>query len=331
MSGRLAALILVVATVACGGPGGGGSGREGGPAAKFIETGELRVVRSEVLSMPWFNWDYGRPQVVFLEEEGKTVKTGDLVAEIDKAGLLKFIDTRRAELQIAQGDLEKLRLEQQTRMLAMDNELTSALSALEQAAIDTQRVEYESESRRKLARLQYQRAWQALGKVRERLESSRLVNAEESKIQQARIVHIRSSLAAAESSLGNFSLRAPAPGLVVHSYGGGRQRWQKVKIGDQPFPGTPIIQLPDLRRMKVATTVDETDINRIEDGQAVMVRVDAFPNRSFHGTIIWISHTCRSRERGSKIKVFDVEVQIEESDPILKPGMTVSCEFTSNG
>ena len=79
--------------------------------------------------------------------------------------------------------------------------------------------------------------------------------------------------------------------------------------------------------MKVQTSVNETDISKIYKGQKVNVRLDAFPRKVFKGSIISISNTVQNKERDSKIKVFFVEVLLDETDRILKPGMTVSCEF----
>ena len=56
----------------------------------------------------------------------------------------------------------------------------------------------------------------------------------------------------------------------------------------------------------------------------VLVRLDALPSVPFNGFIKEISKICFTRE---KEKVFNVVVEISESDLRLKPGMTVSCEY----
>ena len=44
-------------------------------------------------------------------------------------------------------------------------------------------------------------------------------------------------------------------------------RGEKVRVGDELWMGEPIIGLPDLCRMKVSTTVNETDIDKIRNDQ----------------------------------------------------------------
>ena len=43
----------------------------------ITETGELQAVRSKVITMPSFSWDYGRPKITALEKEGKMVTKGE--------------------------------------------------------------------------------------------------------------------------------------------------------------------------------------------------------------------------------------------------------------
>jgi len=85
--------------------------------------------------------------------------------------------------------------------------------------------------------------------------------------------------------------------------------------------------LPDLRQMRVETTVNETDVSKVRIGQKVIVRLDAFPKIAFEGEVTSVSHICRKKDKDSKLMVFDVNVLLDKSDPILRPGMTVSCEL----
>ena len=78
---------------------------------------------------------------------------------------------------------------------------------------------------------------------------------------------------------------------------------------------------------KVITQVNETDFLRINQGQGVIVRLDALPSVTFDGKVSYIGKLCRTKDRTSRQKIFDVEVTLLAPDERLKPGMTVSCEF----
>ncbi len=297
----------------------------GGPEQTFTETGELRAVRNAAVVMPWSHYSYGRPQITFLEEEGTLVERGGVVAEIEKSGVLKVLENEKSNLDIAKADLNKMKVDQQMALEKLDAGYQSALSDLQEARIDTQRVRYESESRRQVARLELGRAEIALRKARDKIEATRLEHEQDLKIQMVKIEQIKSSIQQAERAIENYSLRATSRGMVVHDRN--NRSHTKVQVGDQVHAGRAIVQLPDMSQMKALTAVNETDIRKIGLNQKVAVRLDAFPSLKFDGVITSISHTCHRKSRDSEIKVFDVEVLLAQNHRVLKPGMTVSCEF----
>ena len=302
-----------------------GGPESGGPGNPFTETGELQAVRNTNVVMPSFDWDYGRPQITFLEKEGTVLKAGEIVAEIEKSGVLKILENEKANLAIAEADLKKMKVDNEMALKKLETEYQTALSDLQQARIDTQRVRYEPESRRQVARLSLEKTGIALQKAGEKLDATHQVQEQDLKIQLIRIEQIKAKLSKAEQTIVNFTLRAPANGMIVHS----RDRWshEKVKVGDGRWPGQAIVQLPDLTQMKVLTSVNETDIRKVDLKQKVAVRLDAFPDLKFDGRIITISHICHIKSKDSDIKMFDVEVLLEQTHRIFKPGMTTSCEF----
>ena len=76
--------------------------------------------------------------------------------------------------------------------------------------------------------------------------------------------------------------------------------------------------------MKAKTYINEAEFKKVKPGMKVIVRLDALPSVPFNGIITDISKICFTRDRE---KVFNVVVEIAESDLRLKPGMTVNCEY----
>ncbi|MFQ5605340.1 MAG: HlyD family secretion protein [bacterium] len=293
--------------------------------ATITETGELQAVNSKIITVPFFNWEYGKAKIVWLEKEGIQVKKGHLVAQLDTSNVKRVKDQKQADLDMAVADLEKLKVEHADQIHKLEGELESAEAALKQAQIDTQRVKFESPAKQEISRLRLKIAELMYEQNLNKLKHTRLIQKEELLIQHERIKQIQSAIKNAEHTINRFALRAPADGIV--EYRRFRRRQGKIKVGDEFWPGRPLIGLPDLRKMKVLTSVNETDRSKIQTGQKVLVRMDAYPRIAFEGKITTISYTCHEKEEKSKIKVFDVEVLLKETDPILKPGMTVSCEI----
>jgi HlyD family secretion protein len=291
----------------------------------FTESGELMAVRNTAVIMPRFRRSYGEPQITWLEDEGTVVEAGDTVALIDAAEVLKALENKESELAISMADLSNSKISQAVEIHKLESDLKHALSRLSQAEIDTQRVAYESVSRKESALLKLESEKISYQKARRKVESTRLLQEQDLIIQRIRINQTRRDVEVAKQTLESFIIRAPAPGMIVHSWN--RSTRSKVQVGDKLYWGRPIVQLPDLTRMKASTSVNETDISRVYVGQKVRVRLDAYPRVPFEAEIIWISSACHKKDRESKIKVFDAEVLLDGKETILKPGMTVSCEF----
>ena len=74
--------------------------------------------------------------------------------------------------------------------------------------------------------------------------------------------------------------------------------------------------------MESRTFINEVDISNIKVGQKVIVRLDAYNDSSFFGTISSVSSIGKNKDMTSNIKVFEVIVSMDNSSSILRPGMT---------
>ncbi len=294
-------------------------------SAKITETGELTAVNARVLTMPSFDWSYGEPKLVELAREGTIVSKGDVVGKLETAGIVRVLGQKQAELAIAETDLQKLTVEHQAALKKLAADLEAAEAALQMAKVDTQRNIFESSTKQNISKLKYQIAQKSAQKIRNKIQHTRKIQKEEILIQKAKIRQIHSAIDKARYSIETFTLRAPAAGMI--EYWRHRRTREKVKIGDSFHPGMPIIGLPDLSQMKVLTQVNETDIEKVRSGQPAVIRLDAYPKVDFTGTIMVIGVICHEKDRDSNIKVFDVEILLDEVRSMLKPGMTVSCDI----
>jgi len=294
----------------------------------LTESGELQALRSRVVIAPDYNWNYGRPQIVALADEGTLVKEGDWVGQIDTTGVVSYLTNQKNQLAIELANLKTMFVQQGTELKALEATLREQEASLRQAVIDTQRVRFEALSQKEISRLRLKIAEIAFEKAKQNLEHTKIVQEQDRLIQRDRIRQIQSEIDGANRTLQTYKLVAPANGMVVYKAQHGRGRnQQKIKVGDEIRRGSPLIGLPDLSEMKAITTVNETDIGKIAMNQKVVVRLDAFPDEKFNGKIIYIGKICRDEDSDSKVKVFDVEVLLENATSICRPGMTVNCDI----
>jgi membrane fusion protein (multidrug efflux system) len=78
----------------------------------------------------------------------------------------------------------------------------------------------------------------------------------------------------------------------------------------------------DLNSMKIIVNVLEKDIPLIKIGKKGIITVDAFPGKEFHGTIARLSEAVDLSTR-----TMAVEIDIPNSDRLLKPGMFASVKL----
>lgn len=77
----------------------------------------------------------------------------------------------------------------------------------------------------------------------------------------------------------------------------------------------------DLTQMQVKASVDEADIGKIEEGQDALFTVDAYPERSFKGSVRQIR---LSPQIVQNVVSYDVIITVPNPDLLLKPGMTAN-------
>jgi multidrug efflux pump subunit AcrA (membrane-fusion protein) len=69
--------------------------------------------------------------------------------------------------------------------------------------------------------------------------------------------------------------------------------------------------------------VNEIEISRVKKGQKTQIAIDAFPDKSFTGSVFSIANIGEQLPN-SDAKMFEVLIKVEGSDPALRPSMTTS-------
>ncbi|MBI2515306.1 MAG: efflux RND transporter periplasmic adaptor subunit [Opitutae bacterium] len=77
----------------------------------------------------------------------------------------------------------------------------------------------------------------------------------------------------------------------------------------------------DLAKMQITAAVAEADIGSVAEGQPVTFTVDAFPNRTFNGTITQVRNAPKN---ANNVVTYDTIIGVENRDLKLRPGMTAN-------
>jgi HlyD family secretion protein len=143
----------------------------------------------------------------------------------------------------------------------------------------------------------------------------------------ARIQELMSKLALAHQQLNRTEVRADVSGIVVYKdvFFGSEQR--KPQVGDQVWANQPLLILPDISKMVVESRIRETDIHKVEQNQNVRVRVEAYPDLRLTGRVTLVGTLAQEEKDRRGTKFFGVTIQLNESEPRLRPGMTARVEI----
>src|SRR5258708_3826956 len=156
-----------------------------------------------------------------------------------------------------------------------------------------------------------------------RLEQKRAAIASaESRSQEA-----ARKLEQAHQQLARCEVRADVPGIVVYRdvFFGSEQR--KPQVGDQVWANQPLLILPDISKMVVETKVRETDVHKLARNQKVSVHVEAYPDLKLTGKVTLIGTLAQEERDRPRAKFFGVTVDIDQSEPRLRPGMSARVEI----
>jgi multidrug resistance efflux pump len=182
---------------------------------------------------------------------------------------------------------------------------------LSQATVRTQqRKVQESETLRELALAERQRMQ---------------MKEETVKNLRSKVKETEAQLALARLHLTETRIVSPIAGVVS----------QKIAdLGERVQPGQPLAIVNDPQDVWISANIEETDIRKVREGQAVEITVDAYPQRIFRGTVAQTGTATRSEfaiiPSGSSsahfIKVtqrIPVRIAVDNSEELLKPGMMV--------
>jgi HlyD family secretion protein len=126
-------------------------------------------------------------------------------------------------------------------------------------------------------------------------------------LAEAQVSHDRTNL--------NYTvIRSPVSGVVVS---------RDVDVGQTvaaSFQTPELFKIAqDLSKMQIDSSYAEADVGSIRVGQHATFRVDAFPNRTFHGVVHQVRLNPTTQQN---VVTYDVVITVDNADKVLMPGMT---------
>ena len=260
-------------------------------------------------------------------DEGTKVKKGDFIASLDKSDLNERLNERMNELEQRESDYTQTRLDTAIQLRKLRDELVNKQYDVEEKKLVLEQSKFEPPATIKQNELNLEKSKRAYEQAKENYELERKKAIAEMRKARARYVERKVEVEFLQSLLGELQVTAPEAGMVIYTRG---YRGGKIKEGDMISTWYPIIaELPDLSKMISQTFVNEVDIRKIKKGQKVNISLDAFPDKHLTGSVITVANVGEQKPN-SDAKVFQVDIEVNESDTTLRPGMTTGNTIISD-
>jgi len=264
-------------------------------------------------------------KIAHLVKDGTEVNVGDTVIIFDPSDVNRGIIDAESRIEISIAELEKMKAQHASDLeeLRADYEITRLSHEI--SKIRFEQAEYESEIMKKQIQLNLEKAAIALERAKEQIDNRTKINVEEIKQKNLSISQEQARLNEANSALKQLTVISPAPGIAIIS-----RNWMsgnKYQVGEQVWTGQPLISLPDLSKLKATVRINEVDIAKITKDLPVEIKPDAFSESKFTGAVKEIANLAVNKEGSTKIKIFPVEIHLNETHKDLMPGLTVSCRI----
>ncbi|GIU51654.1 hypothetical protein TUM4438_42040 [Shewanella sairae] len=291
----------------------------------LLLTGQVASVISQAFVVPKAG-DAWRYQIQWMMPEGTLAEPGQIVVIFDKSE----IDSRIEQLE---GTLLRVTAQEQSQAIELNGQILQAEFDLKQAKLELEKAkldaaipadfiaakDYADNQFNKLkAESELSKKYQALAEVEDKRSAS---------LSQLAIDKKRAELELSQALAGleQLELKAEIAGPVLY----GRDPWKdkKYSVGDNVQIGRQVANIPALNDLEVVAWVNEVDVDRIEVGEPVRLRLDSQSSTVLNGSINQVSRQARKQAAWGNSNWFKIAIKFAVDDRVeIIPGMSVLVE-----
>jgi HlyD family secretion protein len=184
-----------------------------------------------------------------------------------------------------------------------------------------------ADANRKLAQAQLKQAEQAYDRGMQ-LFQKELISQESFEKIELSYETARAQYEQAHDTYRKTRIYAPISGKIMKL---NVEEGETAMMGTTNIQGTVLMTIADMSSMVAVVTIDETDVPQVKTSQAVEVIADALPDSMYPGVVTKVGlMPITSQLTTEKVTDFEVEIELKEFSPLLRPGMNVKVEITTD-
>jgi len=299
--------------------------QEGRFEIAVMVTGELQAIRETEIQAPSQlrsrNLRIRSVKIQDLIPEGTVVDSGQWVATLDRSEADNSLKDILDNLEQKESEYMRTKLDTTMQLRELRDQLINLEFAMEEAEITLEQSQFEPPATIRQAQIELEKATRAYEQAEKNYSLKEQQAKAEMREAELNMARDRRSKEEMEAVLEKFDVYAPASGMVIYKKDwSGQKRTAGSEINTWDLA---VATLPDLSTMISMTYVNEIDISKIKEGQAVKIGVDAFPEKEFSGEVIEVANIGQQLPN-TDAKVFEVRIELYERDTVLRPSMTTS-------
>ncbi|MDR0842351.1 MAG: HlyD family efflux transporter periplasmic adaptor subunit [Acidobacteriota bacterium] len=281
------------------------------------------VVGLETTPVATPNTSSGQLTIAWLIPEGSFVNEGDPVVRFDNTDTKLNLERRQNTLDANQQNTKIKTLQQGTEDKTMDLDLRSAEEDYQYAVTvmpQDESIFSKWDIITKQSDVHYNK--ENLEFLKSKVKTQKRVARSEQQVLAIERNKAENEVAIYQRTMNSLELSAPVGGLVLYR----RDRREEPKVGNNSFPGQVIVEIINLDALQARIYMLERDGGNLEKDLPVNIKLDAIPDKTYHGTIRTVSSVAASLERDSPLRYFTCDVTISDAGRDLKqirPGMNL--------
>jgi HlyD family secretion protein len=254
-----------------------------------------------------------------LVPEGTVVKEGDYIAQLDRSNYSNTLKDALETLKTYQTNVDMKVLDTAVVLSKQRDDIKNQGYVVEESEITLAQSKYEPPATIRQAEIALDKARRSLDQKIKGYSLYVAQSAADLRFQVSRLTRQTRMVNDLQDFLSKFTIIAPASGMVIYKKD---RNGNKRKAGSSINPFDRVLAtLPDLSSMISKVYINEIDISKVKPGQRVNINVDAFPQKTYNGSVLSIANIGEQLPN-SDSKMFEVQIRLDGSDPALRPTMT---------
>ena len=261
--------------------------------------------------------------VAFLIEDGTWVNEGDILCTIENKSMETRYDEMLTNLENAEAGIEKTKAELSLQYTMLEADAKNNEAETQIAHLDSTRLQYYSPNQKHVRELELQIVGITRRKIEMKLASLTIIQKSEIKKLELEIQRLINNVESVKKDLDALVLRSAKKGLAIR--GTNPMTNNKMAVGDVVYNGMPLVNIPEMDKMKMKIFASERDYRYINVNDSVYYTFDALEDNVAWGKILNKMPVGKEVKEGSKVKYFEIDASVDSTLVIPDPGFTATC------